>query len=94
MISPGGVILKSDTNLCTFSKVHKIFAPRLGSAGRVPHHITRMFQRPHGVVTKLEETVVTGLVMAITLGELLFWLPSIAHRSQRVLVVFARHMSD
>lgn len=94
MISPGGVILKSDTNLCAFSKVHKIFAPRLGSAGRVPHHITRMFQRPHGVVTKLEETVVTGLVMAITLGVLLFWLPSIAHRSQRVLVISARHMSD
>lgn len=80
MILAGGVILKSDTNLCTFRKVHKIFAPRLGTTGRVPHHITRMFQRPHGVVTKLEETVVTGLVIAITLRELLFWLPLIARR--------------
>lgn len=41
---------------------------------------------------KLEKTVVTGLVMVITLGELLFWLASKAHCSQKVFVIHLSHI--
>lgn len=41
---------------------------------------------------KLEKTVVTGLVMVITLGELLFWLASKARCSQKVFVIHLSHI--
>lgn len=41
---------------------------------------------------KLEKTAVSGLVMVITLGELLFWLASKARCSQKVFVIHLSHI--
>lgn len=75
--------------MCTFSKVHKIFKTALAAC-----HIILLACSSTQCCHKLEKTVVTGLVMVITLGELLFWLASKARCSQKVCYPLFARTSD
>lgn len=75
--------------MCTFSKVHKIFKTALAAC-----HIILPACSSTQCCHKLEKTVVTGLVMVITLGELLFWLTSKARCSQKVCYPLFAHLTE